>query len=83
MRAIPLRRQIIVRLLPAEEKHASGLWKPTKVEPTAWAEVVGVGNEAWLVKEGDVVLVSIAQGTELGMPNELLLPETAVLATKV
>lgn len=82
MRLEPLRNQIVVRLLP-EPKQASGLVVPVHLmeRPSAHAEVVSAGPEAWDVRAGDRVIVSRLQGLKIDLGEELLLlPESAVLA---
>ena len=88
----PLGDRLVVKVLEAEEKTASGIVLPDKAkEKPQEGEVIAVGNGKLLdngeripleVKEGDKVIYSKFAGTEIKLDDEehLILSERDILA---
>lgn len=77
MRLEPLRDLVLIRLRPLPEKTGLIL-RVSRQEFAGWADVVDTGPECVDVRKGDVVLVSVLAGQQVG--EEILLPESSILA---
>ena len=77
----PLGDKVLVRVLPHQPTQtASGLVVSHVDQHLVWATVQTVGEDCRWVESGQQVLVNPIAGREIG--DDLVLPETAVLATR-
>ncbi len=80
----PLGERVLLKPLASEEKTAGGLYIPDNAqEKPQEAEVMAVGGDVKLVKEGDTVLYGKYSGTEVTREGVkyLIMKEEELLAT--
>lgn len=72
----PLGNRILLRIRPFPEK-VGLIYTPSRREYSATADVLDVGPEVRDVKAGDVIIVPVLVGQEVG--EDRLVPEDSVL----
>lgn len=83
MKILPLGKRILIRSSNSEARTSSGIYIPTKKEENM-GEVVSIGSEVTLVKEGDKVIYSNFAGNKVtSQAEELVIVEEKEVIAKI